>query len=84
MPHSRLSADEINRRGTELYEQQLRPYVETPENIGKIISIDVETDDYAIADDLIVAGDRVRTRHPDAQCMPSGSAMMPCSLSGAH
>jgi hypothetical protein len=28
--------------------------------------IDVETGDYAIADDLLAAGDMVRARHPDA------------------
>ncbi len=66
MPHTRVSADEIDRRGTELYEGQLRCRVEVPENIGKIISIDVESGDYAIADDLILAGDRVRAKHPDA------------------
>ena len=65
MPHARLSSKEIDRRGQEWYER-LRPLVETPENIGKIISIDVESGDYAIADDLITAGDLVRARHPDA------------------
>ncbi|HTE19899.1 MAG TPA: hypothetical protein VK689_16160 [Armatimonadota bacterium] len=66
MPHSRLSAEEIDLRGAELYEQELRRRVELPENIGKIISIDVESGDYAIAEDLIAAGDCVRARHPDA------------------
>jgi len=66
MPPTLLSAEEIDRRGAEIYEEQLRIRVETPENIGRIISIDVESGDYAIADDLISAGDRVRARHPDA------------------
>ena len=66
MPHPRISGDEINRRGKEWYEQTIRPVVETEENIGKIISIDVETGDYAIADDPITAGDMVFARHPGA------------------
>ena len=55
MPHPRVSSEEIDRLGREWYEQRLRPLVETDQNIGKIISIDVETGDYAIADDLITA-----------------------------
>ena len=66
MPHPRISSEDIDQRGREWYEQKLRPIVETAENIGKIISIDVETGDYAIADDLIAAGDAVFARHPGA------------------
>jgi hypothetical protein len=66
MPHSRLSDEEIDRRAKEWYEQKIRPIVETEENIGKVISIDVETGDYAIADDPLAAGDQVLARHPGA------------------
>jgi hypothetical protein len=66
MPHTRMKSEEIDRRGAEIYRERLRAVVETPENIGRIISIDVESGDYAIADDLIAAGDMVRERHPDA------------------
>ncbi len=57
---------DIYERGKKLYDEVLRSVVETPENIGKIISIDPETGDYAIADDLIAAGKAVRERHPGA------------------
>jgi predicted transcriptional regulator len=66
MPHPRVPSEEIDRLGQEWYEKKLRPLVETKENIGKIISIDVETGDYAIADELLQAGERVRMKHPDA------------------
>ena len=66
MPHPRYKRGEISRIGQELYEQSIRATVETEENIGKIISIDVETGDYAVAEDLITAGEQVRSRHPDA------------------
>ena len=66
MEHLRYSGEEIGRRGQEIYQQHLQPLVETQENIGKIISIDIETGDYEIADDLIIAGRRLQVRHPEA------------------
>jgi hypothetical protein len=66
MPHSRFNGEEIERRGEELYEQTLRSQVETEENIGKIIAIDIETGEYAIDNDVITAGRRLFARHPDA------------------
>src|SRR5438132_6522336 len=64
--HPRFTGDEIARRGKELYEQGLRPKVETGENIGKIIAINVETGDYSIDDDLLKVAHRVLDRHPGA------------------
>jgi hypothetical protein len=66
MPHPRYRGDEIARRGQKLYEQSIRSQVETEANIGKIISIDIESGDYEIDDDLVAAGKRLLTRHPDA------------------
>ena len=66
MPHPRYSSVEITRRGNELYEQRIRNLVETQENLGKIVSIDIETGDYEIGDDLISTGDRLFERHPGA------------------
>lgn len=60
------NSQEIGRRGQKIYEERLRPLVETQENIGKIISIDIESGDYEIDNDLIKAGDRLRSRHPNA------------------
>ena len=50
MPHSRLSSDEISRRGEAIYQNELRDKIETG-NIGKLLSIDVETGDYEIGSD---------------------------------
>jgi hypothetical protein len=66
MPHPRYSSVEITRRGKQLYEQRIRSVVETDANIGKIVSIDIETGDYEIGDDLISTGDRLFARHPGA------------------
>jgi hypothetical protein len=66
MPHPRFSGDEIVRRGEELYERSIRDQVETDENIGKIVSIDIETGEFAVDTDPAVAGLQVQDRHPDA------------------
>ena len=62
----RYSKEEYARRGTELYERDIRPQVETG-NRGKIVAIDIETGDYAIAEDTLGASDRLFERLPDAQ-----------------
>ncbi len=61
------SGEEIGRRGQEIYDSRLRALLETDENIGKIVSIDIESGDYEIADDLLVAGRRLQKRRPEAQ-----------------
>ena len=66
MPHSRYSSEDIARLGEELYANRLREEVETEANIGKIISIDIETGSYAIDDDPIVTGRQLLDVHPDA------------------
>lgn len=66
MPYSTLSSEEIARRGKELYERSIRAKVETEENIGKIVSINVETGDYEVGDDLIETSLRLRAKQADA------------------
>ena len=48
MPHPRFSNEEIARQGEEIYENRLRDALETDENIGKVVVIDVETGDYEL------------------------------------
>lgn len=66
MPHPRIRNEEIDRRGQELYDQQIRAQVETPENIGKQIVIDIETGDYEIDEDGLKASRRLMAKHPGA------------------
>ncbi|KYC38646.1 hypothetical protein WA1_36330 [Scytonema hofmannii PCC 7110] len=66
MSYLLLSSQEIARRGKELYQRSIRTKVETEENIGKIISINVETGDYEIGDDLVETSLRLRAKQPDA------------------
>lgn len=62
MSKPKLSDEEITQRGKELYENSICPQVETAENIGKIVSINVETGEYEIGDDLLVTSLRLRAR----------------------
>ncbi|WP_373525925.1 hypothetical protein [Nostoc sp.] len=66
MSHPKLNGEEITRRGKELYEKSIRLQVETAENIGKIISINVETGEYEIGNDLVVISRRLQSKQADA------------------
>jgi hypothetical protein len=65
MPHPRYSSDEVVRQGKALYERQLRTQVE-PGNIGKFLVIDIETGEYEIDRDEVVALKQVKAKRPDA------------------
>ncbi len=60
------SGEEIRRRGKEVYERLVRSLVETPDNLGKIVSIDIESGDFEVDEDLLKATDRLLIRHPGA------------------
>ncbi len=62
MSKPNLSDEEITQRGKELYHSQIRSQVEMPENIGKIVSINIETGEYEIGDDLIVTSLKLRSK----------------------
>jgi hypothetical protein len=65
MPATSYAAEEIVRRGTELYERDIRAQVEA-ENRGKYLSLDILTGDYAIGHDAIAASRKLRAQHPEA------------------
>ncbi len=65
MPHSDFSSEEIAHRGKDLYQHRLRTQVETADNIGKIIAIDLNTGDYEIDKDLLAAYDRLKAKQPN-------------------
>ena len=63
MTDTRLTATELGQRARNLYER-LRAEVETPENIGKLIVMDVESGDYEIDKLGIEASRHLQARHP--------------------
>jgi hypothetical protein len=63
---SRYSMEETERRGDEIYERKVRPLVEAG-NKGKIVAIDIESEDYVVADTGLAASDQLLARNPDAE-----------------
>jgi hypothetical protein len=62
----RYSKEEFDRRGTELYEQKIRPLVQQG-NHGRIVAIDIESGDFQVADDETEACLPLIAKNPDAQ-----------------
>lgn len=62
----RYSKEEYAQRGTEIYEQKVRPQVESG-HPGKIVAIDIESGDFEVAEGTISACERLLARRPDAQ-----------------
>lgn len=66
MTHRRYSVEEIAHRGKDLYQKHIRSLVETEENIGKIVSVDIETGDYYIGIDVLQAAESLHQARQDA------------------
>jgi hypothetical protein len=62
----RYTKEELARKGTDIYERQVRPTVEAG-NKGKIVAIDIETRAFEVSKDMLSAADRLLARYPDAQ-----------------
>lgn len=62
----KFSKQEHARLGTEIYERAVRPIVEA-EHHGEIVAIDIETGDFEVASQTLVAADQLRARRPEAQ-----------------
>ena len=62
----RYPSEELARRGNELYETRIRPTVEAS-HVGRICCIDIETGDYALADQAYDAAKELIDKNPDAQ-----------------
>lgn len=69
MSHAHIQTDDIDTRGFEWYDREIRAKVETEDNIGKLIVIDAKTGDYEIADVGLIAGRRLQERRPDADML---------------
>lgn len=46
MPETQSSEEEMDQHAQDLYDNQIRPLVETEENTGKLIVLDAETGEY--------------------------------------
>ena len=62
----RSSAEEVARRGDEIYERTIRAQVEATHH-GKVVAIDIETGAYAVDDNALAAARRLRAQYPEAE-----------------
>lgn len=65
MPDAKYSREEVATRGEAIYERDIRPNVES-ETKGKYLVLDIETGEYEIDQDDLVATKRVLARCPNA------------------
>ena len=65
MPYSDENSEAIAARGEEIYQQQIRDKVD-PKHEGKFLVLDIETGDYEIDAEDLVATDRLLAKHPNA------------------
>lgn len=65
MNSRRHTAEEVARRGEEIYERSVRERVE-PEQDGCFLALDILSGDYEVADEALPATARLRERRPDA------------------
>jgi hypothetical protein len=63
-PH--LSKEQTAQLGREIYDRDIRDRIEIAENIGKIVSINVETGEYEIGDDLVETSLKSQAKYPNA------------------
>jgi hypothetical protein len=60
------SAQEIIEKGDEIYNRRIRPKVEAA-NMGRLVAIDVNTEDFEIGDEVMDISRRLLDRKPDAE-----------------
>ncbi len=65
MPDAKYSREEVAERGEAIYEQKIRTKVES-ESAGKYLVLDIETGEYEIDQDDLVATKRMMAKRPDA------------------
>jgi hypothetical protein len=61
------TTDEVVATGLKMYEQRIRPLVETPENVGKMLTLDVETGEYKIGTNSIESAIELKQNRPMAR-----------------
>ena len=65
MPYHSYAPEEVAQRGEAIYERQIRARVE-PEHRGQFVVIDIETGDYELDADDLVATKRALAKRPEA------------------
>lgn len=61
------TTEDVVEQGLKVYEQRIRALVETPENIGKMLTLDVETGEYKIGVNSIEGAIELKKNRPMAR-----------------
>ncbi len=69
MTQPEISTEDFGRIADEFYQTRIRPVVETEENIGKMLILDVQSGDYEIDDmnNSLALNKRMLAKHPDSR-----------------
>ncbi len=62
-----LSYEEVGKIAEQLYQNSIRAVVETPENIGKMVIIDIQTGDYSVNKNGLEAANYLYDKNPLAR-----------------
>ncbi|NET29704.1 hypothetical protein [Okeania sp. SIO1I7] len=62
-----LSYEEVGKIAEQLYQNSIRAAVEIPENIGKMVIIDIETGDYSVNKNGLEAANYLYEKNPLAR-----------------
>ena len=65
MASAQMSSKELAQRGQQIYDREIRKKVEQ-QHRGKFLVVEVESHDYDMDADPVVADERLRQRHPDS------------------
>ena len=65
MSTTQYTPEEVKHKADRLYEQSIHYKVDTPENRGKILAVDVDSGDYEVDAEHLRAGKQLRQRRPD-------------------
>jgi len=65
MPSAKFTREEVATRGEEIYEQEIRPKLES-QSQGQYLVLDIETGEYEINQDDLVATKRAMAKRPGA------------------
>jgi hypothetical protein len=58
------TTEEVVTAGERMYEEKIKSVVEIPTNIGKMLTLDVETGEYRIGDNSIEGGLELKQKRP--------------------
>ena len=66
MAMSEMKEGEVSRLGNDLYERELRVKLDTPENKGRLVALDIRSGEYAMGRDSMTVTNAVLARQPNA------------------